>query len=64
MNTKTLSRRKLIKNTTLASIAGSLYFNLPINVFGEQQNPKTRVVLVRHKDVIKADGFWDSAGND
>ena len=56
MKTKTLSRRKLIKNTTLASIAGSLYFNLPISVFGEQQNPKTRVVLVRNEDVIKADG--------
>ena len=56
MKTKTLSRRKLIKNTTLASIDGSLYFNLPISVFGEQQNPKTRVVLVRNEDVIKADG--------
>ena len=57
MTPKPISRRKLLKDATLASIGGALYFNLPAKALDKHKKPKTRVVLVRHKDVI------DDAGN-
>ncbi len=52
MKTKSISRRKLLKDATLASIAGTLYFNMPVHAFANTENPKSRVVLIRHKDVM------------
>ncbi len=57
MTPKPISRRKLLKDATFASIGGALYFNLPAKALDKHKKPKTRVVLVRHKDVI------DDAGN-
>lgn len=50
----TISRRKLLKSTAFATIASALYFNLPFKVFGQEKN-KTRVVLIRNKDVVDDD---------
>ncbi len=52
MKPKSISRRKLLKNATLASIAGTLYFNMPVHAFANTGSPKSRVVLIRHKDVM------------
>ncbi len=52
MTPKPISRRKLLRDATLASIGGALYFNLPAKSFTKNEDPKTRVVLIRHKDVI------------
>ena len=52
MKSKLISRRKLLKDATLASIAGTLYFNMPVYAFGKSEGPKSRVVLIRHKDVM------------
>ncbi|MCD6598359.1 MAG: DUF362 domain-containing protein [Bacteroidales bacterium] len=52
MKTKSISRRKLLKDATLASIAGTLYFNMPVNAFANTESPKSRVVLIRHKDIM------------
>ena len=61
MTPKPISRRKLLKDATLASIGGALYFNLPARSMGNNQEPKTRVVLVRHKDVIDKSGNVNAA---
>lgn len=48
-----ITRRKLLKDTTLAAIGGTLYFSLPFRMYGMSENSdKTRVVLIRNKDVI------------
>ncbi len=52
MAAKKISRRKLLKDTAFASIAGALYFNLPIKSFGQSGFEKTKVVLIRNKDVM------------
>lgn len=56
MKTRSISRRKLLKDATLASIAGTLYFNMPVYAFGKPESPKSRVVLIRHKDVMSDAG--------
>jgi len=52
MATKKISRRKLLKDTALASIAGALYLNFPFKSFGQSNINKTKVILIRNKDVI------------
>ena len=52
MATKKISRRKLLKDTALASIAGALYLNFPFKSFGQSNINKTKVILIRNKNVI------------
>lgn len=56
MTKKTLTRRKLIKNGALASIGGYLYLNSSparaINAMSASQSDKSRVVLIRDKDIL------------
>ncbi len=56
MKPKPISRRKLLKDAALASIAGTLYFNFPVKSSGKETAAKTRVVLVRDKNVIDDKG--------
>ena len=51
MAIKNLTRREFLKTGTLAVAAGALFTNLPNELFG-QSNSKTRVVLIRNKDVL------------
>jgi len=51
MKSSTYTRRDFLKGTTAATAAGVLYFHLPQQVFAESEKT-TRVVLIRHKDVL------------
>lgn len=55
MAPKSISRRKLLKDATMATIAGSVYLNFPLKVFGHS-GAKTKVVLVRDKEVMDTTG--------
>ena len=52
---KKITRRDLIKNSALAAIGSALYTHLPLNIYG-QDGKKTKVVLIRNKDVIDDGG--------
>lgn len=45
------TRREFLKDTSAAALAGTLYLTTPLRVFG-QSSTNSRVVLVRHKEVI------------
>ena len=51
MKNRGRTRREFLKETTSAALAGSLYLSTPFKVFA-QTSVKTRVVLVRNKEVI------------
>ena len=57
MSKKTLTRRKLIKSGALASIGGYLYLNSSparaMNAMSASQTGKSRVVLIRDKDLLQ-----------
>ena len=56
MVAKKISRRRLLKDTAIASIASALYFSLPFKSFGQSNTGKTKVILIRNKDVIDVNG--------
>ena len=51
MDDKPRTRREFIKDSSAAALAGTLYLTTPLRVFG-QSSTNSRVVLVRHKEVI------------
>jgi hypothetical protein len=55
MKPKTITRRTLLKNSALAAIGSSLFFNSPLKAFGRVSKvPQfTKVVLIRNKEVLK-----------
>jgi len=59
MANKNLTRREFLKTGTLAAAAGALFTNLPNELFG-QSNSKTRVVLIRNKDVLDKNSNMNS----
>ena len=59
MANKNLTRREFLKTGTLAVAAGTLFINLPNELFG-QSNSKTRVVLIRNKDVLDKNSNMNS----
>lgn len=57
MKTKTITRRKLLKDSTIAAIGASLYLNSPLKASGNSTaGDLTKVILTRDKNVIDADG--------
>lgn len=55
MKKKTITRRTLLKNSALAAIGSSLFFNSPLRAFGRSKKEKlTKVVLIRNKDVLNS----------
>ncbi len=62
MKKKPITRRQLLKNTALASVGGFLYLNFPgskhiakasgLNIRSNYPGEKTRVVLIRDKDLL------------
>jgi len=52
---KNITRRELLKKSAIAAIGGTLYANLPINVYG-QAKEKTKVILIRNKSVLDENG--------
>lgn len=59
MANKNLTRREFLKTGALAVAAGTLFTNLPNELFG-QSNSKTRVVLIRNKDVLDKNSNMNS----
>lgn len=55
-----ISRRKLLKDTALASITGALYLNFPFRSFAQEKEKLTKVVLIRNKDVINSENIVNS----
>lgn len=55
MADKNLTRREFLKTGTMAIAAGTLLTSLPNELFGQTES-KTRVVLIRDKDVLGKDG--------
>ncbi len=55
MKPKPITRRKLLKNSAIAAIGASLFFNSPLKVFGRKKVNLTKVVLVRDKKVLEGD---------
>ena len=51
MKPKVRTRREFLKDTTTAALAGALYLSTPVELFAKTKK-KTRVVLVRNKDVL------------
>jgi len=51
MRSKVRTRREFLKDTTSAVLAGALYLNSPVELFA-QSGKKTRIVLIRNKDVL------------
>jgi hypothetical protein len=51
MKTKVRTRREFLKDTTTAALASALYLSSPVKIFA-QSTKKTRVVLIRNKDVL------------
>jgi hypothetical protein len=54
MSPKSLTRREFIKTGTLAAAAGTFILNNPQSLFATEE--KSRVVLIRNKNVITKDG--------
>jgi hypothetical protein len=51
MKRKVITRRKFLKNSTGAAIAGALYLNSPLKSY-TQQSKKSRVVLIRNEKLL------------
>ena len=60
MKTKTITRRKLLKDTAKAAMAGALYMHLPGAVFGSSEE-KSRVILIREPGVLNGQGEVDAS---
>ncbi|MBN1597535.1 MAG: DUF362 domain-containing protein [Bacteroidales bacterium] len=55
MKTKPITRRKLLKDSTLAAIGASVFLNSPLKVFGRSKDNLAKVILVRDKNVLSED---------
>jgi hypothetical protein len=51
MESKKITRRKLLKDTVMAAVAGTVYMSLPMDLLAGEAG-KTPVVLIRDKDVL------------
>ncbi len=51
MTDRVLTRREFLKRSTTTAIAGALYLNSPVVIF-PQSEKKTKVVLIRNRDVL------------
>lgn len=60
MKKKIVSRRDFLKDTATFAVAGSLYLNLPAGIFAQPAS-RTRVVLVRHKNLLNDKNVPDNA---
>ena len=58
MKRNIVSRRDFLKDSAALAVAGSLYFNLPAKLLAQQER-KTRVVLIRHQNLLNEEGVPD-----
>ena len=59
MKKNIVSRRDFLRDSAALAVAGSLYFNLPAKLFAQAEQ-KTRVVLIRHKNLLNEKGIPDN----
>lgn len=59
MKPDAITRRDFLKGSTAAAIAGTLYMDMPVSLFAAEA--KSRVVLVRHPDVINDETYQPNA---
>jgi hypothetical protein len=59
MKKNNISRRDFLRDSAALAAAGSLYLNLPPKLFAQSQQ-KTRVVLIRHKNLLNENGVPDN----
>jgi hypothetical protein len=52
---KSITRRRFIKSTSAAAVAGAVYLNAPIKLFGGENNI-SKVVLIRDEKILNSDG--------
>jgi len=50
---KSITRRRFIRDSSKAALAGALYFSLPLSAIRSEEK-KSRVVLIRYKDIFEA----------
>lgn len=50
---KAITRRRFIRDSSQAALAGALYFSLPLSAIRSEEQ-KSRVVLIRNKDIFDA----------
>ena len=50
---KAITRRRFIRDSSQAALAGALYFSLPLSAIRSEEK-KSRVVLIRYKDIFEA----------
>jgi hypothetical protein len=56
MAPKTITRRKLLKDSAFAAIGSSILLGLPMSIFGRSKNENlTKVVLIRDQDVLNGE---------
>jgi len=60
MKKKNISRRDFLKDSAALAATGSLYLNLPPKLFAQSEQ-KTRVVLIRHKNLLNDKNIPDDA---
>ena len=60
MKERALTRREFLKDAASAAVAGALYLNSPSPLFSES-GEKTRVVLIRDKDLLNEFGMPDES---
>lgn len=58
MVAKPISRRKLLKDSAKAAVAGALFMNWPAGLMGNENN-RSKVVLIRNHRVVKENGETD-----
>ncbi len=51
MTQKTITRRKMIKDTTTAAVGGALLLNSPVKMWGTSPEKKTKVILIRDERI-------------
>lgn len=59
MSTKVLTRREFLKTSASAAVAGAMFLHAPDRLLAGDEEKKSRVVLVRDKDVLDGNGQPD-----
>jgi hypothetical protein len=54
-----LTRRKMLQDTARLAIGGTILLNSPLRVFGNNQESKSRVILIRNEALTDASGAID-----
>jgi hypothetical protein len=54
---KKLTRRQMLQDTAKLALGSTLLMNTPMRIFGSSQENKSRVVLIRNRDLLNGEGM-------